>query len=102
MNHISQSGKWRVAPAMTLALAVLLTGMFEDLLQVDLPSTITTDALDNPDIAEVIVNSAITAVECAYSRFIVGNPTGMEDAMVDHGGGAAIEYQDVVSNSSCA
>ncbi|MCH2463471.1 MAG: hypothetical protein MK335_09570, partial [Gemmatimonadetes bacterium] len=100
MNHISQSGKWRVAPAMTLALAVLLTGC-EDLLQVDLPSTITTDALDNPDIAEVIVNSAITAVECAYSRFIVGNPTGMEDAMVDHGGGAAIEYQDVISTSGC-
>ena len=100
MNHISQSGKWRVAPAMTLALAVLLTGC-EDLLQVDLPSTITTDALDNPDIAEVIVNSAITAVECGYSRFIVGNPTGMEDAMVDHGGGAAIEYQDVISTSGC-
>ena len=100
MNHISQSGKWRVAPAMTLALAVLLTGC-EDLLQVELPSTITTDALDNPDIAEVIVNSAITAVECAYSRFIVGNPTGMEDAMVDHGGGAAIEYQDVISTSGC-
>ena len=100
MNHISQSGKWRVAPAMTLALAVLLTGC-EDLLQVELPSTITTDALDNPDIAEVVVNSAITAVECAYSRFIVGNATGMEDAMVDHGGGAAIEYQDVISTSGC-
>ncbi|HAB29937.1 MAG TPA: hypothetical protein DCE19_04380, partial [Gemmatimonadetes bacterium] len=63
MNHISQSGKRRVAPAMTLALAVLLAGC-GDLLQVDLPSTITTDALNNPDIAEVVVNSAITAVEC--------------------------------------
>ena len=100
MNHISQSGKWRGAPTMTLGVAVLLTGC-QDLLEVSLPSTITTDALNNPDIAEVVVNSAITAVECAYSRFIVGNPVGMEDAMIDHGGGAAVEYHDVVSNSSC-
>jgi hypothetical protein len=85
---------------MILGLAVFLTGC-DDLLDVDLPGTITTDALDNPDIAEVLVNAILAAVECSYSRFIVGDAPGMADALIEHGSGANLEYQDVVDGSGC-
>ena len=100
MNHISHSRKWRVAPAMILGLAVFLTGC-DDLLDVDLPATITTDALDNPDIAEVLVNSILAAVECSYSRFIVGDAPGMADALISHDNATNLEYEDVVDTSGC-
>ena len=100
MNHISHSRKWRVAPAMTLGLALFLTGC-EELLQVDLPGTITTSDLDNPNIAEVLVNSVMGQVECSYSRFITGNPAGMSDIFLRLEGDMQLEYQDVVDGSGC-
>ncbi len=100
MNHISQNkghvrgGKWRVAPAMTLGLALFLTGC-ESLLQVELFGNVTSDILDNPNSAELLVNTAVARVECGYSRFTAGNPVG--DVFLAGSGRVAMEYEDVIA-----
>ena len=100
MNHISQNkrhvrgGKWRVAPAMTLGLALLLTGC-ESLLEVELFGNVTSDILDDPASAELIVNTAVARVECGYSRFTAGNPMG--DVYLAGSGRVALEYEDIIA-----
>ena len=104
MNHISQNkrhvrgGKWRVAPAMTLGLALFLTGC-ESLLEVELFGTVSSDVLDDPASAELMVNTAISKAECGYSRFGAGNPVSdvfwQSDRKSD-GPDMHMEYQDIV------
>ena len=103
MNHISQNkrhvrgGKWRVAPAaMTLGLALFLTGC-ESLLEVELFGTTSADILDQPDTAELMLNSAITRVECGYSRFATGNP--LSDVYLNADNDVDLEYQDVIATA---
>ncbi len=45
----------------------------EDLLQVDLPTKVAAENLDNPSVAEVLVNSAIGEFECAFSQFVAAS-----------------------------
>ena len=40
------------------------------LLDVDLPTKVSGDALDNPDLALTLVNSAVGEFECAFSNFV--------------------------------
>ena len=99
MNHISQRRKWRVAPVMTLGLALLLTGC-EGLLEVDLPGTVQGSQLDDPALSEVLVNSAITALECAYSRFVAGVGAGHSDVFFDDDDDMPFEYQTFPSGGN--
>ena len=104
MNHVSQNrshgrgGKLRVAPAMTLGLALLLTGC-ENLLTVELPGTLVVEDLKNPALAEVLLNSAIASNECSYSRF-TNRAAGMEEVYYDFDTNFPTQYQDVVNGSS--
>ena len=45
----------------------------EDLLQVDLPTKVAAENLDNPSVAEVLVNSAIGEFECAFSQYVAAS-----------------------------
>ena len=108
MNHISpnrthvREGRWRFAAVMTLGLGLFLTGC-QELLQVDLPGTVTTEALDNPQLAEVLVNSAIGQVECTLSRFNASNSAGNEDVFIvldQLQGAGALKYQVFVDGGN--
>ncbi len=65
------------ARQVTAAVAMLLPASFstacEDLLQVDLPTKVAAENLDNPSVAEVLVNSAIGEFECAFSQFVAAS-----------------------------
>ena len=104
MKHIGHNrkqvrgGTLRVAPAMTLGLAVLLTGC-DSLLEVSLPGTITVDDLANAAFAEILTQSAIGTVECSYSRFM-NNAAGFEDAWLVFSGGQDVNYEHVVAGTS--
>jgi hypothetical protein len=60
------------AVGITLLLATSNTAC-EDLLQVDLPTKVAAENLDNPSVAEVLVNSAIGEFECAFSQFVAAS-----------------------------
>ena len=57
----------RIAVGLSLVVALGAMGACEDLLDVDLPSALTDEALDAPEGAETQVNSVIALFECAYS-----------------------------------
>ncbi len=60
------------AVGITLLLAAANTAC-EDLLQVELPTKVAAENLDNPSVAEVLVNSAIGEFECAFSQFVAAS-----------------------------
>jgi starch-binding outer membrane protein, SusD/RagB family len=44
----------------------------ENLLEVELPGNVTEDALDNPALADILVNGVIADFECAYNNYNFG------------------------------
>jgi hypothetical protein len=92
----------RQARAAALLCAVAATGACDKLLEVDLPSAITVDALDDPSTAALQVNSIIGAVECAYSALVV-HASGAEDNFqrVAGSGPAFSQYIDTPSGGDC-
>src|SRR5690606_40718788 len=44
----------------------------ESLLEVELPGSVTEDALDDPALAEILVNSVVADFECAYNNYNFG------------------------------
>ncbi|MEQ1855357.1 MAG: hypothetical protein ABL963_02750 [Longimicrobiales bacterium] len=92
----------RQARVAALMCAVAATGACDQLLEVDLPSAITADALDDPSTAALQVNSIIGAVECAYSALVV-HASGAEDNFqrVAGSGPAFSQYIDTPSGGDC-
>jgi hypothetical protein len=92
----------RQARTAALLCAVAATSACDTLLEVDLPSAITSDALDDPNTAALQVNSIIGAVECAYSALVV-HASGAEDNFqrVAGSGPAFSQYIDTPSGGDC-
>jgi hypothetical protein len=92
----------RQARAGALLCAVAAMGACDQLLEVELPSAITADALDDPTTAALQVNSIIGAVECAYSALVV-HASGAEDNFqrVAGSGPAFSQYIDTPSGGDC-
>jgi hypothetical protein len=63
---------WRFM-AVLLASGIIsgLTGC-DDLLDVEIPGSVTADALDDPALADILVNSVIADFECAYNNYNFG------------------------------
>jgi hypothetical protein len=62
------------------AMAIILGGC-DDLLDVELPGQVTESGVFDPAQATILVNSAASAVECAYSDFVATNAAGNEDVL---------------------
>jgi hypothetical protein len=92
----------RQAKAAALMCAVAATGACDKLLEVDLPSAITADALNDPSTSALQVNSVIGAVECGYSALTVW-ASGLEDNFqrVAGSGPAFTQYGDTPSGGDC-
>ena len=60
------------AVGLTLMLAIASSAC-EDLLQVDLPTKVAAENLENPSVAQVLVNSAIGEFECAFSQYVAAS-----------------------------
>ena len=63
---------------LTLAFGLGALTACDSLLEVDLPSQLTDDAVNDPDAAETLVNSVIAMFECAYSSLAL-QAMGHED-----------------------
>ena len=60
--------------AVGLALALTLANSAcQDLLQVELPTKVAAENLENPSVAQVLVNSAIGEFECAFSQYVAAS-----------------------------
>jgi hypothetical protein len=90
------------AKAAALICAVSATTACDKLLEVDLPSAVTSDALDDPGTAALQVNSVMAAVECGYSSFAI-DAAGMEDnfQMVSGVAGSYSQYGDTPGGGAC-
>ena len=64
---------------LVLAVSLVLVVGCDSLLDVDLPDALTEAALDDPNGAEVLVNSVIAQVECGYTSFTI-EAAGFEDS----------------------
>jgi len=78
---------------MAAAVAALVTGGCDDLLDVTLPDSVTDAALENPVGATVQVNSVIASVECAYTAFTV-EASGYEDSFQATAPAVGASYAD--------
>lgn len=67
------AGKSRLMPVVTALMLATLNSACEDLLQVDLPTKVAAENLENPSVADVLVNSAIGEFECAFSQFVAAS-----------------------------
>jgi len=87
--------------ALAGALLLVMTGC-DSLLEVDLPSAVTSDALDDPGTASLQVNSVAASVECAYSSF-AAQASGMEDNFQRYVGvaGNYAQYPVTPGGGSC-
>jgi hypothetical protein len=92
----------RQARAAALICAVSAAAACDKLLEVDLPSAVTGDALDDPGTAALQVNSVMAAVECGYSSFAI-DAAGMEDnfQMVTGVAGSYSQYGDTPGGGGC-
>jgi hypothetical protein len=72
------------------------------LLEVDLPTAVTDDALDDPRVARVRVNSVMALVECGYSSLAL-DAAGFEDNFQRISGVAGLysEYRDTPGGGTC-
>lgn len=70
--------------ALLLALG-LFAGCHADLLKVDLPGTVPADALDNPALAQTLVNGAISDFDCAWDTY-VGATDVLSDEFIQSSG----------------
>lgn len=95
----SLTGRWGL-----LAAAVLPLGLVgcDSLLEVDLPAAVTSDALDDPSVAPILVNSVMALVECAYSSFAI-DAAGAEDNFQEYTGVAQdySQYDAIPSGGGC-
>jgi hypothetical protein len=85
----------RQARAAALICAVSAAAACDELLEVELPSAVTADALNDPGTATLQVNSVMGAVECGYSGLAI-DAAGMEDnfQMVSGVAGSYSQYGD--------
>jgi hypothetical protein len=85
-----------------LACTLVVTAGCDELLEVDLPSAVTSDALDDPSTAALQVNSVMANVECGYSSFAI-DAAGMEDnfQMVTGVAGNYSQYDDTPGGGTC-
>src|SRR5687767_9488623 len=92
----------RQARAAALMFAVAATGACDTLLEVNLPSAVTSDVLNDPGTAALQVNSVAGAVECAYSALVVW-ASGLEDNFqrVAGSGPGFTQYGDTPSGGAC-
>lgn len=58
--------------ALIVAMAAGLTGC-DSLLDVDIPSQVVADDLNNPNLAQLMVTSVVTDFECAFGRYVLGS-----------------------------
>jgi len=104
MNSIGRQttagpGRWGMAAALVLALGV---GACDSLLEVDLPATVTSDAVDNAAAAPILVNAVMAQFECGYSSFLM-DAAGMEDnfQMVTGVAGNYSQYANTAGGGQC-
>ncbi len=88
----------------SIALACVLLAIVgcDSLLEVNLPAAVTSDALDNPGVAGVLLNSIMANVECGYSTFVF-DASGQEDNYQSSTGvaGNYPQYTPVAGGGSC-
>jgi hypothetical protein len=104
MNSIGRQttarpGRWGVAAALFLALGV---GACDSLLEVDLPAAVTSDAVDDPAVAPILLNAVMAQFECAYSTFTM-DAAGQEDnfQMVTGVAGNYSQYTATPGGGAC-
>jgi hypothetical protein len=91
----------------TLALSMVLTvgvlGGCDGILAVELPGSITDDALFQPAQAPVLIASAIADIECAFSDFVATTGGGSEDVLGRTTGwwAGAHEYAVAPNTANC-
>lgn len=92
----------RIAVGLSLVVALGAMGACEDLLDVDLPSSLTDDALDAPEGAATQVNSVIALFECAYTT-LAYQAAGHEDVWEKIAGvaGSAAQYDAWPDRGDC-
>lgn len=75
-NHAEKSTdrafRWLLAVLLAAGLMIGTTAC-DDLLEVDLPGDVTETQLDDPALAEILVNSVIADFECAYNNYTFGS-----------------------------
>ena len=88
--------------ALVVAVSFGALSACDDLLEVDLPHLLTSDAIEAAGTAETQVNSAIALFECAYSTF-GNNALGHEDAMQSIAGvfGGGHIYDATANGGEC-
>jgi len=77
--------------ATLLAVAGLLAGFTacDQLLEVELPGDVTEDALDNPALAQILVDGVIADFECAYNNYNFGSSVHSDEMW--HSSGNLVE-----------
>jgi hypothetical protein len=92
----------RIAVGLSLVVALGAMGACDDLLDVDLPSALTDDALEDPTGAATQVNSVIALFECAYST-LAYQAAGHEDVWEKIAGvaGSAAQYDTTPDRGGC-
>ena len=63
----------RLAAVTLVLLLAPLSSACDNLLQVDLPTKVAAENLENPSVAAVLVNSAIGEFECAFSQYVAAS-----------------------------
>jgi hypothetical protein len=96
------SRRWGVAAALVLAVGLGGCDTFDKLLEVDLPAAVTSDAVDNPSVAPILVNAVMAQFECGYSSFIM-DAAGQEDnfQMVTGVAGNYSQYTSIPGGGAC-
>ena len=104
MQRTERSRGWctRVASGILVGLSVVGLTACSDLLDVELPSSITADALDDPATARAQVLSAVAHFECAWGD-LTYEALGYEDAVekISGFGAADPDYPTSVSAQGC-
>ncbi|MCG6956790.1 MAG: RagB/SusD family nutrient uptake outer membrane protein [Gemmatimonadetes bacterium] len=86
----SKARALRMWPAALLAVGLAAgLGGCNDLLQVKLPGDVTAESLDNPALADILVNSVIADFECAYDNYNFGTSVLSDEMM--HSTGNLVE-----------
>jgi len=76
---LRRSGR-SAAAVLAVAATVAMSGC-EGVLDVVLPGNVTSEGVFDPAQATILVNSAASAIECAYSDFVATNAAGNEDVL---------------------
>ncbi len=81
---------------------VAFLGACDGILEVDLPGSVTESGVYDPAQAAVLVNSAASAVECAYSEFVATQAAGAEDVFTRDTGwwGGVNEYSSATGTGA--